>query len=127
MMKLQFLPDGSPDCPLIRLYDFEAAEVRELKDLFDSLAAGSRTDISLHEQKGIESVDGCQLNLRVGSRDTGIVQKGPFAFECDLTPARWADVASLTGTLGEPAEANTYQWLNEDGQISLLLSPNGMW
>jgi hypothetical protein len=126
-MKLQFLPDGSPDCPLIRLYDFEAADVVRLKELFDSLAAGSRTDISLHEQKGIEPVGGCQLKLRVGKRDTGIVQKGPFTFECDLTPARWADVASLTEPFGEAAEANTYQWLNEDGQISLLLSPNGTW
>ena len=126
-MKLQFLPDGSRDCPLIRLYDFEAAEVLRLKELFDSLAVGSRTDISLHEQKGIEPVDGCQLNLRVGKRNTGIVQKGPFLFECDLTPARWADVASLTEPFDEAAEANTYQWLNEEGQISLLLSPDGKW
>ncbi len=126
-MKLQFLPDGSPDCPLIRLYDFEAADVLRLKGLFDSLAAGSRTEISLHEQQDIEPVDGCQLNLRVGNGDTGIVQKGPFTFECDLTPARWADVASLTEPFGEAAEASTYQWLNNDGQISILLSPNGMW
>jgi hypothetical protein len=126
-MKLQFLPHGSRDCPLIRLYDFEAADVLRLKELFDSLATGSRTDISLHEQKGIEPVDGCELNLPAGNGDTGIVQKGPFASECDLTPARWADVASLMEPFGEAAEANTYQWLNEDGQISLLLSPNGMW
>lgn len=95
-MKLQFLPDGSADCPLIRLYDFEAANAMRLKELFDCLAIGSRMDISLHEQKGIEPVDGCQLNLRVGKRDIGIVQRGPFTFECDLSPAGWAEVASLT-------------------------------
>ncbi len=126
-MKLQFLPDGSPDCPLIRLYDFEAADALRLKELFDCLATGSRTSISLHEQKGIEPVDGCQLILRVGKGDTGIVQKGPFTFECDLTPAGWADVALLIEPFCEAAEANTYQWLNEDGQISLLLSPAGTW
>ena len=126
-MKMQFLPDGSPDRPLIRLYDFEPADALLLKELFDSLANGLRTDVSLHEQKGIEPVDGCQLSLRLGKRDTGIVQKGPFTFECDLTPAGWADVASLTEPFSEAAEANTYQWLNEEGQISLLLSPDGKW
>ncbi len=126
-MKLQFLPDGSPDCPLIRLYDFEAAAALRLKELFDCLAVGSRTSISLHEQNGIEPVDGCQLNLRVGKRDTGIVPKGPFTFECDLTPEGWADVALLIEPFCEAAKANTYQWLNEDGQIALLLSPAGTW
>ena len=126
-MKLQFLPEGSLDCPLIRLYDFEAADALRLKGLFDGLATGSRTEVSLHEQMGMEPVDGCRLSLRVGKRDTGIVQKGPFTFVCDLTPLRWADVASLTEPFCKAAEANVHQWLNEDGQISLLLSPDGKW
>jgi len=68
-MKLQFLADGSPDCPLIRLYDFQATDAVKLKELFDRLADGS-PNIPLHEQKGIESVDGCRLNLRVSRENT---------------------------------------------------------
>jgi hypothetical protein len=126
-MKLQFLPDGSAACPLIRLYDFGTADAVRLRKLFDCLAGGSRADIALHEQEGIETVDGCQLNLRVGKQDIGTVQKGPFTFECDLTPARWADVASLTQPFCEAAGPNTYAWLDETGQIALLLSPDGKW
>ena len=29
-VQLVFLPDGSPDCPLIRLFDFTAAEAQRL-------------------------------------------------------------------------------------------------
>jgi hypothetical protein len=126
-MKLQFLADGSPDCQLIRLYEFQVDEVGRLKDLFDSLANGSRTEISLHEQKDIEAVDGCKLDLRVSQRNAGIFQKERLTFECRLTEARWSDVASLVEPLCESARAHTYQWLNEDGQISLLLSPTGTW
>jgi hypothetical protein len=126
-MKLQFLADGSPDCPLIRLYDFQAAESVRLKTLFERLANGSLGYVSLHQQPGIEPIDGCQLNLHVGKRDTGIVQTAGSFFECSLSPERWSDVAALAEPFCEAARPNSYQWLNEDGEISLLLSPDGKW
>jgi hypothetical protein len=126
-MKLQFVADGSPDCPLIRLYEFHAAEAVRLKGLFDRLADGSLTGVWLHEQTDIEPVDGCQLHLRVDSWDIGIVQKSASTFECSLTPKRWSDVAALAEPFCKAVRANTYQWLNEDGEISLLLSPDGGW
>jgi hypothetical protein len=126
-MKLQYLPDGSPDSPLIRLYDFQPAEAARLKELFDSLANGSRTSAPLHEQIGIESVDACHLDLRLGAQDVGIVQKGALTFECALTAEGWSEVASFVEPFCEAAEAQTYQWLNQDGKISFLLSPSGKW
>ncbi|HUA02047.1 MAG TPA: hypothetical protein VMB02_17045 [Candidatus Aquilonibacter sp.] len=126
-MKLEFLADGSPDCPLIRLYGFQTADAQRLKELFDCLAAGSRTNVSLHEQLGIEPVAGCRLNLQIGKQNIGIVRKGPLNFELILTAAGWSDMASLAEPFCEAAQPNAYQWLNEDGEISLLLSPNGEW
>jgi hypothetical protein len=126
-MKLAFLADDSPVCPLIRLYDFQSADAQRLKELFDCLATGSRANISLQDVPGIEPVDGCQLNMRVDNCNTGIVQKGPFVFECSLTQARWSDVGSLTEPFCEVARPNSYQWLNQEGEISFLLSPDGRW
>jgi hypothetical protein len=126
-MKLQFLADGAQDCPLIRLYEFQTTDAARLKALFDSLADGSRTEVSLVEEIDVESIDGCQLDLRVGARDVGVVQIGSLSFECVLTATRWFDVASLTEPFCKAAEANTFQWLNEDGPISLLLSASGAW
>jgi hypothetical protein len=126
-MKLQYLADGSPDCPLIRLYDFQPSEAERLKELFDSLANGSRTSALLHEQTGIESVDACHLDLRLGTRDVGIAQKGLLAFECTLTREGWSEVASLVEPFCAAAKAETHQWLTQDGKISLLISPSGRW
>jgi hypothetical protein len=126
-MKLQFLADGSPDCPLIRLYDFQPTDAQRLKELFDCLATGSRTSVSLHEEPGIEPVARCRLSLQVGKRNSGIIQEGPLSFELILTAAGWSDVAFLTEPFCEFAQPNTHQWLNEDGRISFLLSPDGRW
>jgi hypothetical protein len=127
-VKLEFLESGSPDCPLIRLYGFGNPAALKLMALFRALADGSQQAIRLHDQLGVEAISGCQLDLRLGSRDRGIEQTSPMAFECVLTPEGWAEVADLTepfcqtGDIGEH-----YQWLNEDGKVSLLLSPTGRW
>ena len=39
-MKLEYLAEGSRDCPLFRLYEFNQAEARTLRNLAKSLATG---------------------------------------------------------------------------------------
>lgn len=126
-MKLQYLHNGSADCPLIRLYEFTPGEVMKLKEMFDSLALGSHTNLQLHRQAFIEPVDRCQLDLRLATSDVGILQTAPGSFTGALTQGAWADVAGLTDPLCGRFEPNTYQWLNEDGPVSLLLSHSGTW
>jgi hypothetical protein len=126
-MKLEFLASGSPDCPLIRLYDFDNAAVVLLREVFRRLSDASVSNTPLHEQKAIEAVDGCRLDLRLGSRDSGIVQTGPLRFECILTTEGWSEVVDLMEPFCESENMKGYQWLNEDGEVSLLLSPGGLW
>ena len=126
-MKLEYLSGGSPDCPLIRMYEFTPNEAIDLKAIFDCLANGAIIECALHEQKGVEPVAGCQLNLRVGSRDRGIHQLGPLAFECMLTTEGWFEVADLAEPFCKNTNKGSFQWLNADGPISLLLSPSGKW
>lgn len=126
-MKLEYLADGSDDCPLIRLYDFDRVEAVWLREIFDSLAHGSRQRISLHDEPRIEAIGGCQLELRLGRRGIGIPKSKRMRFECTLSPEGWADVASLMDPFCETEHVNVYQWLNEQGEVSLLLSPNGKW
>ncbi len=126
-MKMEYLADGSPDCPLIRLYGFRPAEVLELRSLCLSLANRAATCIALHEQPGIDAIGGCELSLRIGDRDAGVHQSGKTRFDCTLTDEGWREVAGLAEPFCQIVEPNTYQWLNEDGDVSLLLSPNGKW
>lgn len=126
-MKLEYLPDGSPDCPLIRLYDFAPPAVVDLVANFDALATSLRNHIPLHEERGIVPVDGCQLFLRRHSNNEGVIARGPLSFECRLTPDGWSNVAALAQPFCSKTAATHYQWLNEDGPVSLLLSPTGRW
>jgi hypothetical protein len=125
-MKMQYLADGDQDCPLIRLCEFDLPEVNRLRAIFGALADGSRTEVVLHQEMPVECVDGCQLTLRVGWRDVGIADEGP-QFECVLTTEGWLDAAFFTQPFCEVMNTGKYQWLNESGEVSLLLSPSGRW
>jgi len=125
-MKLEFLASGSQHCPLIRLYDFALPEVTRLRKTFEDLSQGVSQTADLHREPGIESIDSCQLTLRSSSRDLGIVQNGPLQFECVLTPDTWGWVSELVDPFCD-SPVGGYQWLSEQGKISLLLSHSGRW
>src|SRR6266702_2504621 len=126
-MKLEYLAAGSKDCPLIRLYAFDQAGALHLRDLVSTLADSSTTTESLHAQPWIEPISGCELELRLGSRDQGVIQVGPSRFECVLSDEGWADIDFLLEPFCEKEQSSGFQWLNERGKISLLISPNGSW
>jgi hypothetical protein len=71
-MKLEYLPNGSPECPLIRLFEFNPSEARELRQLVKALVARDRQEVALHNEMWVESVGSCCLNLRVGIRTEGL-------------------------------------------------------
>jgi hypothetical protein len=125
-VKLEYLAIGSIECPLIRLYGFDQAEVRELRQLVKSLSAGSLQEVSLKEKSWIQSVGGCDVTFRVGDRDESIRQHGPLSFECVLASDGWKNVEGLLEPFCEP-NASGYQWLIHSGKISLLLSHSGQW
>lgn len=125
-MKIEYLSEGSADCPLIRLYEFDSSEAQRLKQLVKSLVAGDRQDVALQNEEWVKPVGECGLNLRRGDRNQGVRQTQPLKFECVLSPDGWSNVEMLL----EPfCESNTtgFQWLTHDGRIALLISPTGRW
>jgi len=129
-MKLEFLADGSDDCPLLRLYRFDAIGAMRLREAFRCLADGSRQNVPLHEEWWIEPLENCQLDLRLGKRDLGVVQRLPMRFECVLSRDGWLEAMEKTDPFcirPQNEQPEIYQWLNHDGEVSLLLSPTGKW
>jgi hypothetical protein len=127
-MRLEYLPNGSPDCPLIRLYDFDAMEATRLLHLVISLSDDSVGRIILDEQQEVTSVDGRKLTLVTNRSDHGVVRTRPSnQFECILTRTSWTHIAGLIEPFCGPGVANGFQWLDETSDISLLLSPSGSW
>ena len=95
-MRLEYLLDGSPDCPLIRLYGFDATTATRLLRLVAALAEGSVSRIDLDELDEVTSVNGCQLAFVAGRSDQGVVKIATSnQFECVLTRASWSNVYEI--------------------------------
>jgi hypothetical protein len=126
-MKLEYLEAGSPDCPLIRLYDFTSEEAARLHAALTSLAAGAVQRVLVHDLTGVKVIGNCRLVLVVGWRDQGIVPRAaPADFEYALTAATWDNVAGLVEPFGNGSTG--FQWLPaESGDAGVLLSPDGRW
>src|SRR5262249_3648845 len=109
-MKLEFLPDGSDDCPLLRLYAFTKEEARRLRDTVVELASGASEGVEVHGLRWVEPIDDCRLTFVVRSWDQGIVSRGGSVdFECGLTASTWDNVAGLIEPFEERGRG--YQWL----------------
>jgi len=128
-MKLEYLPDGSPDCPLIRLFDFTAVEADQLLAEISRLAEGNAERVELHKFPWITSVGDCRLVLCVRSWRQAVVRTGePAAFECGFPKEIWDNIAGLVEPFAQGADG--FQWLaGVPGEAKLLLSssPTGQW
>ena len=128
-MRLEYLARGSPDCPLIRLYDFQPSEAAALLAAIGTLASSSAERIELHQLPFVESVGGCELALTRRLRDLAVVRGShPHRFECGFTAETWDDVAGLLEPFSQGDGG--FQWLaGAPGEVAWLLSASttGEW
>jgi len=125
-MKLEFLADGSPDCPLIRIFSFSTTEALEFRSCLEKLGNGSLSEIRLHEQRFIEPIGNCELLLFTGKCDAGVHQRSSHRFDWESKASSWEDMAMLVTPLIS-LRSNKYQWLCNRGRIKVLLSTDGNW
>jgi hypothetical protein len=128
-MKLDLIPDGDDGRPLVRIWGFAPAEARLLHEAVTGLAGGQAESVEVHSLPGVEPVDSCRLTLKVGEEDRGVYDLiGENSFECLLRRHKWEQVADLIRPFCEEAgPRGYYQWLDDAGDISLLLSEDGEW
>jgi len=125
-MLLDHLPDGSQDCPLIRLYHFTQNEIKHLASQVEELAAERISRIEVHDLNYVTAIDECQLRFCLRNWDQAVLKTGPNSFQCGFTAGTWDNVVGLI----EPffTGANGFQWLaGMPGEAMLLLSPSGEW
>lgn len=125
-MKLEFVRAGSPDCPLLRLYDFDPAEARQLQHTVLRLVRKSDEKISLHQQPGIQPLEGCELTLLRADNVQGVRETAEGKFEWVYTIDGWLEVAGLIQPFCQ-GDAGGFQWLSRIGKIAVLLSRDGSW
>ena len=126
-MKLEYLASGSPECPLVRIYDFALPEVNQFLEQIIALASGAVDRVAVHELPGVEILGECRLFLCRGRRDQAMnLASAPATFECRFTMETWDNVAGLVAPIAHGAHG--FQWLAETpGAQALLLSFDGRW
>jgi len=124
-VKLEYLADGAPECPLIRLYEFDQVQARKLREVIGAMIAGERQAAALHHEQWVEPLGGCSLILRAGSRNNGVRRAKDLRFEWVLNVDGWSNVEGLIEPFSE-SETAGFQWLN-DGAIAVLISRDGHW
>ena len=125
-MKLEYLADGSPDCPLLRLYDFTPDQAGQFFAAVAGLASAAAERVEVHRLAFVQPVGGCRLALVRRTWDQGVVRVGASEFECGFTADTWDHVARLIEPFAQRARG--FQWLaGASGEAALLLSASGQW
>jgi hypothetical protein len=101
-MKREFLQRGSPDCPLIRLYEFSRSEAHYWRRVALQLARGKDQTVFHNEQPGVIPIGECKLTLsagREGSRScrAWFVEVQMDSFQDGLASGCGPDSALFTG------------------------------
>ncbi len=129
-MKIEFLEEGSADCPLIRIYGTDPAEFSSLLNAVKELASAEGKNCSVHELPGFHTVSNYTLSIISSSKDKGVRRISGTSFVWVLTPAKWLLVAGLIEPFALSPRDETYQWLSGNearhglnlASISVLLS-----
>lgn len=128
-MKIDYLPDGSPDCPIIRFFDFTAEEASALMERFRSLSMTGSPSFSTKDLPFVRSLDETTIEFLVNAQDVGLLSAGDRVFHCIGSAAMYREMTELMEPFSKDIDPNTFQWINELSDISLLLtsSKNGSW
>ena len=119
-MRFEYIPDASADAPLLRIVEFTAAELETLIAAFAQLASPGAEALHLTDPSAA-----LQVVAETIAGDAGLRRTDGDTFRWSLSPNAWSDVAARAQQL--VAAQGSFQWLDESGQISVLLSRSGMW
>lgn len=125
-MKLEYLFEGSDDCPLIRIYGGVPKDYSHLIGIIDDLLNERKKSIYLNDKKTYKPINDMKLEFVLSSTNIGITEVANSDFKCSLTKEGWSKVRQLIlPFLNE--HRSMHQWLDETSNISLLLTDTGKW
>ena len=129
MIKLEFLKDGSPDCPLIRIFGGDLSNYKLLYSEISKLVNKESDSISVHNLAGFKSVNINSFNFLIDKNNIGVIRLDDKNFECRLKISGrqgWENVLGLIEPfLKDKPEG--FQWLVNCSDIPLLISRDGSW
>ncbi len=128
-MYLEFIPEGSQDCPLLILSPSIPEEAEKLHQALTNLVTDDNAVVDIHALPFISPVDGCRLSAQVIDEDIGavLIENTKNHFKWQLTSQGWEFVLALLGPFIESDHRGRcrYQYLGPDhetGEIDVILS-----
>lgn len=111
-MKIEFLEDGSPDCPVIRLFGVNTREYAVLSAALRRLSADG-AEVNIHELPIFSEKIQLGLVAQSSPTDRGITPCSHTRklFRWDLSPQSWRLVCGLLEPFEAQGAANRFQWL----------------
>lgn len=134
MIAIEYIPEGSLDFPLIRLFEFNADDAAKLQAACDALAAGETAEVKLEAMPWVRPIGGRRLWPRACAKNRGVRTTSPdgrapkFAsqpFVMEYNREGWSEVAEKLGPFLAGSEG--FQWLTNEGDVNVLISQDGQW
>lgn len=111
---------------IVRLYDFDMSQAILFREAIQETIISKNTALDLSSLTFVQ-IRNCNLILRIGKEDTGIIASGKGNFVCDLTAKGYLQMILLLAPFCLK-ETNGYQWLYDvDSPTDFLFSPGGTW
>lgn len=100
-MKLEYLSEGSPDCPLIRIFGASRTEFSRLRSAVLLLNRGELISKGVHELEGFHLLNFGQLTMTASDKASGVKRARVDSFNWLNSRSQWALVAGLLEPFSE--------------------------
>jgi hypothetical protein len=128
VLELQFLPEDSPDCPLIRIAGADSAAYAKLHDTIVRLSTGTIRAADIDQLPAIVAIDECRVTAIAAKWDQGVIRTDDAnRFEWRLTANTWDNVAALLEPFCSGDSRHGFQWIESAGDIAVLVTCDGQW
>ena len=117
-MRTRFFQEGSPECPILAITDFDASEGTTLAESILRMQSAKGNPVIIEGD--------VRLTLETSSQDLGIGEAVGNQYVCALRESTWDNVIGLLEPFMNPSQSG-YQWLDDSGAVRLLLSRTGEW
>lgn len=125
-MKIEYIPEGPADCPVLRLFDYWMDEIAQLRQVSLDLAEGKITELALHDQPWIEPVAGCRFIWRIDTKDIGVrMPENDAPFVLAFSDEAWREAADKLLPFAQGSSG--YNWLTNEGEVNVLITWDGLW
>ena len=128
-MKIEYIPDGSRDCPLILIHGSDVNAIISLRQACFNLANGQTQFFAVHDLPGIEREASCKLVAYSGRRDLGVLRtaRKPDSFRWELTATPWLNVEGLLEPFCIPQSEHRHQYLDDSSGMPVIISTDRSW